>query len=326
VRAATVILWRRSIAAPFGVSWVSTQEISMEMYDLFDRYLTSITPSESELSRARTHRDTVASRIDLDGFVERVNSGSYIKKTALRPLEDIDLFVGFDVRDYEHDSHRVVSRIHRLLLEKFSSTDVRIQRHSVGVAFTDGIRVDVVPGFQLRTRPGYYRMRDRYDDRWRETNVTLHRAFFKRRQAADPRHRDMVKLVKAWKRGRRTGFGSYLMELLVSRAFLRGIPHGRDVALHQFFEWIAKTRLQKPIIFDDNYAIDEAQYDDAPLVVLDPATWRNNVASGLSKASVEELVSVADRCRARAGTALAETSRVAASAIWREILPGFPAP
>jgi hypothetical protein len=73
----------------------------MEMYDLFDRYLTSITPSESEVSRARTHRDTVVGRIDLDGFVETVNSGSYIKKIALRPLEDIDLFVGFDVRDYE---------------------------------------------------------------------------------------------------------------------------------------------------------------------------------------------------------------------------------
>jgi tRNA nucleotidyltransferase (CCA-adding enzyme) len=93
----------------------------------------------------------VASRIDLDGFVETVNSGSYIKKTALRPLEDIDLFVGFDVRDYEHDSHRVVSRIHRLLLEKFSSTVVRIQRHSVGVAFADGIRVDVVPGVAVTT-------------------------------------------------------------------------------------------------------------------------------------------------------------------------------
>lgn len=120
----------------------------MEMYDLFDRYLTSITPSESELSRARTHRDTVASRIDLDGFVETVNSGSYIKKTALHPLEDIDLFVGIDVRDY--------------------------------VAFADGIRVDVVPGFQLRTHPGYYRMRDRHDARWRRPTSCTARSSVKR--------------------------------------------------------------------------------------------------------------------------------------------------
>ena len=147
----------------------------MEMRDLFDRYLTSITPSESELDRARTHRDTVASRIDLDGRIETINSGSYIKGTAIRPFDDIDLLVGFDERAYETKLERLVSRMHRLLL-----------------------------------------------------------------------------------------------------------------------------------------------------VVMDPACPRNNVAEGMSEAAVDELVNVADKYRARAGTALSQTSRAEAAKIWREILPGFP--
>ena len=297
----------------------------MEMHDLFKRYLWSITPSDTQLARARAHRDEVAVRLQVDGIVERKNSGSYIKKTALYPLEDIDVLVGFDGQLYDRDHERVVSRLHRVLIDKFPTTEVRIQRHSVGVRFADGVRVDVVPGFQVPGRPGYHRLRDREHGRWRETNIALHLEFFRKRQDEDRRYRDMVKLVKAWKRGRRTGFSSYLMELLVARVFSEGIPQGKDVALHDFFSWIARTKLKKPIIFNDYYRASDARYEEAPLVVLDPASWRNNVAAGLTSDAVNELVRVADRCRARANTALNQTSRSAAAAIWDEILPGFPA-
>jgi hypothetical protein len=60
--------------------------------------------------------------------------------------------------------------------------------------------------------------------------------------------------------------------------------------------------------------------------VEDPTNWKNNVASSLLRAGVAELINVADRARARAGTALDETSRLRAAEIWRELLPGFPTP
>jgi tRNA nucleotidyltransferase (CCA-adding enzyme) len=297
----------------------------MRTSDLFDRYLAQVSPSDSELDRARAHRDFVRSRIGLPGVSAIINSGSYIKGTSLKPFDDIDLFVGFDIEDYDRDVEKIVTRLHFHLGSKIAG-DVRLQRRSVGVTFRDGIRVDVVPGFGYKTKPGVFRLRDRETGRWVETSVERQKQFFERRQRKDGRFRDMVRLVKMWKRARRSTYGSYLMELLVARAFAQGIPQGRDVALHAFFSWLANSATKRPIVFTDFYAAGDVAVPEAPMMVLDPASPRNNVAATLSEAHVAELVSVADRCRARSGTALEATSRREAAQIWREILPDFPRP
>src|SRR2546422_11383241 len=119
----------------------------VQMSDLFDSFISRITPTEHELEIARQHRDTVASRIRLDGVRELINSGSYIKGTSIRPFTDIDLFVGIDPDEYGADEERVITRLHHRLGQSFSTSQVRLQTHSVGIVFADGQRVDVVPGF-----------------------------------------------------------------------------------------------------------------------------------------------------------------------------------
>src|SRR5256885_3038294 len=225
----------------------------VQMSDLFDSFISRITPTEHELEIARQHRDTVASRIRLEGVLELINSGSYIKGTSIRPFTDLDLFVGFDATEYEAEEERVITRLHYHLGQSFPASQVRLQTHSVGVIFSDGFRVDVVPGFALRTRIGYYRVRNRDDGRWVTTSVAIHKDFFQKRQDADPRFRDMVRLVKHWKNHRRRNYGSFMMELLVAKAFKDGIPQGRDVALHKFFEWVSGGGLTKPVAFNDYY-------------------------------------------------------------------------
>ena len=298
----------------------------MLMSDLFQSYIVRLTPTEPELERARAHRDLVQQRITLEGVIEFVNSGSYIKSTAIRPFNDIDLFVGFASDAYAKNPNTVIHRLAHHLKQSFPGK-VRIQRRSVGVTFADDVRVDVVPGFAVPSRPGLYRIRDRSDQSWVETNIVDQKKFFRRRQAQERRFRDMVRLVKAWKQRRRLKISSYLMELLVAKAFANGIPRGRDVALHQFFSWLATEAPQCPIVFDDFYSAGDVEnIPKAPLVVLDPTNWRNNVASSLSAQGARELLSVADRSRARSGTALDATSRREAAAIWRDILPQFPWP
>src|SRR5438034_80607 len=157
------------------------------MHDLFDTLLTRISPTEAELEAARRHRDAVASRIHLEGVREFINGGSYIKGTSIRPFADIDLFVGFDPEEYGGSEERVITRLHYHLGQSFPQSEVRLQTHSVGIVFGDGFRVDAVPGFSLKTRPGYYRVRDRDDGQWVTTNIHLHKAFFQVRQRRDPR-------------------------------------------------------------------------------------------------------------------------------------------
>jgi len=295
------------------------------MHDLFSRFLSSITPTERELSLGRQHRDTVRARLRMPGVQEILNTGSYIKGTAIRPFEDIDLFVGFDPDEYETNEERVLTRLHYQLGQSFPSSQVRLQTHSVGVIFADGLRVDVVPGFAVKSRPDYYRVRDRDDGLWITTSIRRHKEFFQARLAADHRFRDMVRLVKYWKNCRRRKYGSFLMELLVARAFRGGIPQGRDVALHEFFEWASRGGLRKPVIFTDYYGLDQVSVDPkAVMFVLDPAERRNNVARTVTPEALEELVEAADRSRARSATAISTPSRSEAVRAWRDILPGFP--
>src|SRR5437773_5503468 len=164
--------------------------------DLLDSFSSRITPAEHEVEIARQHRDTVASRIRLEGVLELINSGSYIKGTSIRPFTDLDLFVGFDATEYETEESRVITRLRYHLGQSFPESQVRLQTHSVGVIFSDGFRVDVVPGFVLRTRPGYYRVRNRDDGRWVTTSIIRHKEFFTKRQNVDARFRDMVRLAK----------------------------------------------------------------------------------------------------------------------------------
>jgi len=117
------------------------------------------------------------------------------------------------------------------------------------------------------------------------------------------------------------------MELLVAGAFRQGIPQGRDVALHAFFEWASEGGLRKPIRFDDFQSVSKGSVDpSAPMVVLDPANDESNVAQAVTEEALRELLEAADTARARSGTALRASSRMEASRAWRDILPAFPVP
>lgn len=294
--------------------------------DLFDELLVRLTPTAREYDLARQHRDVVASRIRLEGLRGFMNSGSYAKRTIIRPFEDIDLFVAFDQSEYEKNPETIVHRLAYHLRMSFPSSEVRVQTHSVGITFSDMFRVDAVPGFAVRGNEGYYRVRNSDDGRWVTTNIELHREFFERRQARDARYREMIRILKHWKRQRRIKVGSYLMELLAARAFRDGIPQGRDAALHHFFDFYSRGGgFDRAIIFTDYYKVgDVTQIPKTPLVVLDPANWRNNVAANVDQPTLETLRNAMDRARARIGTARMASSRREASAIWRELLPEFP--
>jgi len=296
----------------------------VQMSDLFETLLSRITPTERELELARQHRDAVESRIKLEAVVDMINSGSYIKGTSIRPFTDLDLFVGFDATEYETDESKVITRLRYHLGQSFPESQVRVQTHSVGVIFSDGFRVDVVPGFALRSRPGYYRVRNRDDGRWVTTSIIRHKEFFTKRQNVDARFRDMVRLAKHWKNQRRRKYSSFMFELLVAKAFKDGIPLGRDLALHEFFSWAASGGLKRPVVFNDYYSASGLELPSDPLVVLDPTDPRNNVASTVDRQALDELVAAADWARARSGTAISMTSRRDAANVWRDVLPDFP--
>lgn len=296
--------------------------------DLFTELVYQLTPSEAELARARQHRDTIKQRLPFPGVVEFINTGSYIKGTAIRPFDDIDLFVGFDANQYDGRPNKILTRLAFHLRASYPISWVRTQEHSVGITFASGMRVDIVPGFLGDEGEGYF-IRNRVRGEWIATSPHIHKEFFSLRQDEDRRFREIIRLVKHWKRHRRTRWSSYLMELLVTHwVEEHGIPTGRDIALHDFFEWVAQQDWENDTFyFEDYYSESELpERTDETMVVLDPANPLNNVAQGVTTTDLRGLVNAANFARRRSKAAINARSRSASAKIWRELLPAFPKP
>ena len=131
-------------------------------------------------------------------------SGSYARGTAIRPLNDIDVFVVLDAAQHGGPDGTTPSRLlHELrgvLQAVYPNKDApRLQTRSVNLEFSGtGIAYDVVPAFQDPRDPDVYHVPDRERDDWIPTNPRVHIAAS---TAANERAGKMLKpLVKAAKR------------------------------------------------------------------------------------------------------------------------------
>lgn len=84
-------------------------------------------------------------------------TGSYRRHTMIRPPKDVDFFVVLDKSEYQDEEldelitpKKLLSRVQAVLKEIYDHEDVeiRVQRHSVAVIFSDGFSIDVIPAFE----------------------------------------------------------------------------------------------------------------------------------------------------------------------------------
>jgi len=108
---------------------------------------------------------------------ENFLSGSYARGTAVRPLNDIDIFLvlkpkpGFDPTI---PTTTILGEVKRVLDQEIYQGKIALsQNRSVNVAFSGtGIAYDVVPAFPSRL--GVYMVPNRETGRWVKTNPKIH--------------------------------------------------------------------------------------------------------------------------------------------------------
>lgn len=103
-------------------------------------------------------------------------SGSYARKTAVRPLNDIDVFLVLKPQrglDPTIPIPKILGEVKRVLEEIYPGKSALLQSRSVNIAFSGtGIAYDVVPAFT--SRPDVYTVPDRETGRWIKTNPKIH--------------------------------------------------------------------------------------------------------------------------------------------------------
>lgn len=174
----------------------------MTVRQAFSEFLQALELTESEredASAQHTHvRTQLQKRLDVhDNFL----SGSYARKTAVRPLNDIDVFLVLKETDSLYrgcEPKTVLSVIESTLEEIYPGKTATIQARSVNIEFSGtGIAYDVVPAFLDAKDSEVYWIPDCDAPEWIRTNPRKHmEQSTAANEAADKKLKPLLKAVK----------------------------------------------------------------------------------------------------------------------------------
>ena len=191
----------------------------------FDEFLRAIELTDIQRKRAdkqKIHvRDNLAERLKID---EVFLTGSYGRRTAIRPLNDIDLFILLG--EHVHGGLRsdpAIACLHLVLGALQGAypnrVSMRPQRRSVHVAFSGtSIGYDVVPAFCIER--DVYIIPDIDRRSWIKTNPKKHAALCKQAdQRAGGMLNRLIKAAKHWNGQHGKNLSSFHLEVMAYEAF-----------------------------------------------------------------------------------------------------------
>lgn len=264
-------------------------------------------------------------------LVEILNSGSVEKKTAITPLNDVDVAIVLRWDELpDDDRESLLERVMELLIELYASKpreDFSPGRHAVRIRFREkNLSVDVVPLIPNPEDSDFGLLSTRDSDEWVLTSIPRHLKFIRDRIREHPNYLDLVRLTKWWRKERGVHFKSFLIELLWAHLLDEKVVEGNDLgeALLGFFGYIVRTGLRDPIHFRGQEIPESVT---GPVRVLDPVNATNNVAARIDEGRREELVAACrEAFEALAAAQTAPTAAVARDYYQRVFGPGFRLP
>jgi predicted nucleotidyltransferase len=198
----------------------------MSIEENFAKFASKLEISSIEARKVARLQNRIREYIETNPQVIRTEIiGSYDRKTKIRPLHDIDIFVIFHpdtyVDKYGNPIHpkmgvirvaRVVSDLKRKL---FGLTGPKIQNRSVNITIHD-IGFDLVPAYEL-SRGGYV-IPDQRHGQWILTDPIKYAAILSELNQSSNYSQQLIpfiKMVKYWATQKAKYLNSYLTELFV---------------------------------------------------------------------------------------------------------------
>ena len=193
----------------------------------FEKCIQGLELTDAERAEASRQQNVLRDnlRLHLGGVERDILSGSYSRRTAIRPLDDIDLFVILD-RTVHRDVYPPASpeqclrKVQRALAAAYpNKPPAKIQRRSVNIEFQGtGIGYDVVPAFTVSGN--MYMIPDVNRNGWINTDPERHKEACPAANArAGSKLNPLIKLAKHWNRKHGSVLQSFHIEVMAYRAF-----------------------------------------------------------------------------------------------------------
>lgn len=183
----------------------------------FQQFVSSLELTDAERAKADAQRERLRENVRNQLVTSRdFISGSYGRRTAIRPLNDIDIFCVLDAP--AASAELAVGEVFDALRRVYPQSDLRRQSRSVNIDFKGtGIGFDIIPA---RTAGADYEIPDRKASKWIRTNPEKHReALVAANDRAGGKLNPLIKALKCWNVEHAKPLRSFHLEVMCYTAF-----------------------------------------------------------------------------------------------------------
>lgn len=254
-----------------------------------------------------------------------VKAGSFAKYTILRKIDDYptDVDVVFYITGVDENGKSyedLCNKIYDLLIEIYPTKkvdDFEIKRRATKVTFVkSGLEVDVVPVLQDSSNVDHGWQFDIQSGAKNLTCAPCHIQFVKTRKDKDKSFRTLARLAKRWRHFHDVpGLKSFHIELILGHLVdTDGPAESIEKRFREFLAYIARTKLRERIDFPENAGKQVTHFSN-PVVIIDPVSPENNVASRITKDEQELIAKAAEAALETATYASVEND----NEVWKEV-------
>ncbi|MEO8664639.1 MAG: nucleotidyltransferase [Ignavibacteria bacterium] len=234
----------------------------MATSDRFDTFLNNIKLTTTQRDDAKVKYDGVCKKLHdyfysttYDGS-SKLLVGSYGKGTSIRPARDIDVYFKLPWSEFNQSSSAynvqsaLLQRIKKILLDKYSDTEIKADKHVVAVNFSNAHFVEVVPCFEatIGERSGQFWIPNTSGGgSWL---ISDPRAELKNISNSDTAHggntRNLIKMIKKWQDNCLVPIKSIVIELRAVN-FLTSYKYANNSSV--YYDWMVKDYFEALLKF-----------------------------------------------------------------------------
>jgi hypothetical protein len=195
--------------------------VSKDVFEAFNTLLGWVTPSETETTKAASHRSSIKSCLEANfGMTSFFRAGSFGHGTSVSGHSDVDYFAVIPAANLKQDSSISLRQMKEALAKRFSLTDVYVDSPAVAVQFGTAKweRHEITPAYFVRATDGFnvYGIPDRYSGWMNSSPTGLNSYTNVQNERLSKKAKQLVRLVKLWNYNNNAGIRSIYIELRVS--------------------------------------------------------------------------------------------------------------
>ena len=292
----------------------------------FQKFLTNLNPTDKQLQQIQKTRDSIDTVLINDDRIslntqKQISflTGSYSRKTIIRPIDDIDLYVRIHYGKHAEGQSpmsilRLMARAIRRRYPK--NTQINVDAPCIVVRFW-AYKFEIVPAVGYSDNPDLYSIPAPGSKEWMQCYPNVPDKWL---SACNYKNNSMfihlIKMLKQWNRNNKVGLKSFHLELLTEKVFgtitdIYSYSQGIYDWMNCVRNWIWENDF--PFILEPgkSYAyVDDYLYENAFRLRI----VRKKLAAGLKKAE-------------RAWNFYSKSKYPAAKRVWNNMFgPNFPVP